>query len=121
MSPSWPDEVDEILGGDQAIALGYSTPARGVVVTPVTNFPIRDHWEPAGGPVPRNPLWRLWLRAFDTRVAITVAVERIVVWLELGCRGASTVHGTPLPADPPAPQRAPRGGTEPRIDHERAA
>lgn len=39
---SWTDEVDEILGGDQALLLGYVTPARGVVLTPVTNFGLRD-------------------------------------------------------------------------------
>jgi hypothetical protein len=38
----WPDAVDEILGGDQAVALAYVTPAQGVVLTPVTNFALRD-------------------------------------------------------------------------------
>lgn len=38
----WTDEVDEILGGDQCIALAYVTPANGVVVAPVTNFGMRD-------------------------------------------------------------------------------
>jgi hypothetical protein len=39
---SWPDAVDEIIGGDQAVALAQPTPAGGVVVTPLTNFGIRD-------------------------------------------------------------------------------
>ena len=39
---SWPDAVDEILDGDQAVALGHRTPARGVVLTPLTNFTVRD-------------------------------------------------------------------------------
>jgi hypothetical protein len=38
----WPDPVDEILGGDHVIGLAYVTPARGVVVTPVTNFALHD-------------------------------------------------------------------------------
>ena len=38
----WPDAVDEILGGDQALVFAYATPARGVVLTPVTNFALRD-------------------------------------------------------------------------------
>jgi hypothetical protein len=38
----WPDDVDEILGGDQCIMLAFCTPARGVVLLPVTNFAIRD-------------------------------------------------------------------------------
>ena len=39
---AWPDSVDEILGGDQAVALAHTTPARGVVITPLTNFGLRD-------------------------------------------------------------------------------
>jgi hypothetical protein len=38
----WPDGVDEIIGGDQAVILATVTPARGVVLTPVTNFGARD-------------------------------------------------------------------------------
>ena len=38
----WPDTIDEILGGDQAVALAHVTPAEGVVLTPVTNFALRD-------------------------------------------------------------------------------
>ncbi|HEX2087742.1 MAG TPA: hypothetical protein VHF89_18800 [Solirubrobacteraceae bacterium] len=178
---AWPDHVDEILGGDQTIALGYLTPARGVVVTPVTNFSVRDRadgtitavnssagvwrklerirreprvalayhtrahgftdrpeyvlvhgratllppdpnlprtlgatWERSGGLEDRSRLEEWWLRAFLHRVAIEVAVERVVVWPDLTCRGEPEVHGAPLPGDPP-PQRAPRDGTGPRI------
>src|SRR5215210_6415412 len=43
MSPiSWPDSADEILGGDQVVALASVTPARGAVLTPLTNFGARD-------------------------------------------------------------------------------
>jgi hypothetical protein len=43
MNPArWPDTVDEILAGDQAVMLAYVTPASGVVLTPVTNFAVRD-------------------------------------------------------------------------------
>jgi hypothetical protein len=38
----WPHEVEQILAGDQAVALGHVTPAGGVVLTPVTNFALRD-------------------------------------------------------------------------------
>ena len=38
----WPDAIDEILAGDQAVALAYVTPAQGVVLIPVTNFALRD-------------------------------------------------------------------------------
>lgn len=38
----WSEEVDEILAGDLIAALGYVTPAGGVVVTPVCPFGRRD-------------------------------------------------------------------------------
>ncbi len=38
----WPDEVDEILAGDIAVALASVTPAKGVVIAPLTNFGMRD-------------------------------------------------------------------------------
>ncbi|MEV4004035.1 pyridoxamine 5'-phosphate oxidase family protein [Actinomadura sp. NPDC049753] len=38
----WPDTVDDIIGGDQAVMLATVTPAGGVVLTPVTNFGARD-------------------------------------------------------------------------------
>jgi hypothetical protein len=39
---SWPEKVDQVLAGDQAIALAHRTPALGVVLSPVTNFAVRD-------------------------------------------------------------------------------
>lgn len=38
----WPDTADEILDSDQVVALAYCTPANGVVITPLTNFGLRD-------------------------------------------------------------------------------
>src|SRR4051794_17595496 len=38
----WPDLVDAILAADQAIMLATVTPAKGVVLLPVTNFGVRD-------------------------------------------------------------------------------
>jgi hypothetical protein len=49
-----------------------------------------------------------------------VTVERIVVWPDLRCAGTPRVLGAPLP-EPPAPQAAPKNGTGPRVDSERAA
>jgi hypothetical protein len=172
------------------VALAHVTPAEGVVLTPVTNFALRDReartvavnssvgmwkkleriqrnphvavafhtrahalserpeyvlvqgraslssledpdawgetmgdrWELFGGkPREMGPLWDWWLRAYHWRVNIEIAVERLVVWRDLSCRGAPEVHGAPLPAGPPAPQRRPAGGTAPRVDHVRAA
>jgi Pyridoxamine 5'-phosphate oxidase len=38
----WPDSVETILRGEHAVMLGYTTPARGVVLAPVTNFALHD-------------------------------------------------------------------------------
>jgi hypothetical protein len=185
----WSAEVDEIMGGDQAVALATVTPAKGVVLSPVTNFGTRDgdpgttrlntsvgmwkkleriqknpsvavafhtrahgssarpeyvlvqgkaslsplesrdwldrhldEWERALGrwQVDVGRVWERWLRIYLWRVAIKVAAERIVVWPDLACRGPSEVHGAPVPESPPAPQRPPKGGTGPRVNHTRA-
>jgi hypothetical protein len=42
MPITWPDEVDEILGGDLTAALAYVTPAGGAVVTAVAPLGLRD-------------------------------------------------------------------------------
>lgn len=42
MSVSWPDSIDEVIAGDHVVMLAYVTPARGVVLLPVTNFALRD-------------------------------------------------------------------------------
>jgi hypothetical protein len=44
----WPRAVEEILDGDHAVMLAYVTPARGVVLAPVSNFGLHD---PATGTV----------------------------------------------------------------------
>jgi hypothetical protein len=187
---AWPDFVEEIFEGDHAVALGYVTPAGGVVVTPVTNFALQDreagtiavnssvgawrklermrrnphvavafhtrahaltdrseyvlvqgrasfrwppdrdswyaemngNWERPGG-VPRDVgrRWEWWMSVYHWRVNVRIAVERVVVWPDLDCRGEAEVHGAALPTEPPAPQPPPARGTGPRIDHVRAA
>lgn len=42
MPITWPDEIDKILIGDHVVMLAYVTPARGVVLLPLTNFSLRD-------------------------------------------------------------------------------
>ena len=189
MSPvEWPDTADEVIGGDQVVALASVTPAKGVVLTPLTNFGLRNRavgtltavntsvgiwkklermrrnprialayhtrmhgfsdrpefvlvqgrarlldpvpdypsvlgetWERFGGPVGGGPLWDRWLRVWATRVAVELAVERVIVWPDLACRGEPEVHGTPLPASPPRPQKPTARGTAPRVAHRRAA
>jgi hypothetical protein len=62
-----------------------------------------------------------WLHVYYyERVAITIAVRRIVVWPTLDCAGEPVVHGEPLPASP-APQSPPKNGTGPRTDAARLA
>ena len=186
----WPLVVDEILAGDQAVALAHVTPASGIVLTPVTNFALRDraartvavnssvgmwrklerirqnphvavafhtrehattdrpeyvlvqgsaslspledrdgwlapmgdNWERFGGQSRSvGRLWEWWLSAYHWRVNIEIAVERVVVWPDLACTGSPEVYGAPRPTEQPRPQRPPAGGTEPRIDHARAA
>ena len=188
MTLSWPDVVDEILDGDHALMLAYATPAKGVVLLPVSNFAVLDRaagvvssvntsvgaWRKLerirrnpqvalafhtrehaatdrpeyvlvqgtaslGPPVEDYPstildiwerfepwadqgrLWKRWRRVYALRIPIRVAVERVLVWPDPGCRGPVEGHGTPLPADPPAAQREPKKGTAPRINAARAA
>jgi hypothetical protein len=81
-----------------------------------------DNWERFGGlPEDVGPLWNWWLREYHERVNVVIAVERMVVWPDLACRGTPRVYGAPLPEQPPAPQRPPGRGTGPRVDHARAA
>ncbi len=42
MTVHWSDEVQEILDGDHALMLAYATPAKGVVLLPVSNFAVLD-------------------------------------------------------------------------------
>ena len=42
MTVSWPDAVDEVLGGDITAALSYSTPARGAVPSAVAPVGMRS-------------------------------------------------------------------------------
>jgi hypothetical protein len=183
----WPDDVDEILDSDQVVALAYCTPADGVVLTPLTNFSLRDRqagtltavnssvgvyrklerirakprialayhtrthgfsdrpeyvlvqgtatlrpavehypkaiqstWERFGGPVDIGPLWNWWLRVYNLRIPIEVAVHRVIVWPDVACHGTPQIHGAPITAAP-EPQREPKNGTGPRIDHRKAA
>lgn len=57
MAAHWTQEVDQILEGDQVVALAYATPASGVVITPVTNFGVRDR---AAGTITVNSSVGAW-------------------------------------------------------------
>ena len=65
--------------------------------------------------------WDRWMREYYlVRIPVDVEVERIVVWPDLSCAGEPEVIGAALPG-PPEPQSAPKKGTAPRIEVDRAA
>jgi hypothetical protein len=85
----WPDAVEEILAGDQVVALAHVTPAQGVMLTPVTNFGLRDR---TAGSVAVNSSVGMWRKlerimrnphvaiAFHTRAhAFTERPEYVLV------------------------------------------
>jgi hypothetical protein len=77
---------------------------------------ITPEWERFLGPRQTGLMGR-WMGVYYwERVAIEIAVERIVVWRDETCAGTPEVHGAPLPAEAPAPQKPPGNGTEPRVD-----
>lgn len=73
------------------------------------------------GPPRRGPFWDRWLKEYYAdRVPVTVDVERVVVWPALDCSGDPVVNGIDRPGAPEA-QSAPKKGTAPRLDPEKAA
>jgi len=64
--------VDEILGGDQAVVLAHKTPANGVVLSPLTNFGIRDR--DAGTLVSLNSSVGMWRKLDRIRRSPQVAI-----------------------------------------------
>jgi hypothetical protein len=70
------------------------------------------------GPPKTGIFWDRWLSAYYAdRVVVTVKVERVVSWPDLGCHGEPTV----APTRRPDSQAPPRNGTAPRVDADRAA
>src|SRR5687767_15856684 len=67
----WPGAMDEILGGDQAVALAHVTPAKGVVLTPVTNFALQNR---ADGTIVVNSSVGMWRKLDRIRQNPHVAV-----------------------------------------------
>jgi hypothetical protein len=68
-----------------------------------------------------GPFWDRWLREYYAdRVPVDVEVRRMISWSRLDCSGDADVLGEPAPAAHAEPQAAPKNGTAPRIDAERA-
>jgi len=76
---------------------------------------ITPEWERFLGPRLRGPAGRLLNTYYWERVAITVAVERVVSWPATAATGTPQIHGKTRPAGP-RPQKPPKGGTAPRED-----
>lgn len=71
MATRWPDPVDDIVRGDQTVVLASVTPASGVVVSPVTNFGMRDR---EAGTVTVNSSVGAWRKLARMRQNPNVAV-----------------------------------------------
>jgi hypothetical protein len=81
---------------------------------------LRERAERYLGPPRRGLFWDRWLRVYyRDRVLVTIAVERIVRWRSLECRGEPEVIGSPLP-DGGVKQAEPKKGIGPRVDSRRA-
>jgi hypothetical protein len=96
---------------------------RASLQPPLEDYPssILEHWERIEPWRDLGPLWKRWLRVYALRVEIRIAVERIVVWPDLECRGAPEVEGAALPVEAPTPQERPAKGTAARVNQTSAA
>jgi hypothetical protein len=78
-------------------------------------------WEHYLGKMIRGPVWdRLLNEYYFERVFVDISVERIVAWPDLDAAGGMEVTGAAWPGAA-RPQQAPRKGTGPRVDVDRAA
>jgi hypothetical protein len=96
---------------------------RAELQPPLADFPrsVLEHWERLEPWRDLGPLWLRWLRIYALRVEVRIAIERIIIWPDLTCRGTPEVEGVPLPVAAPVSQAPPGKGTVPRINHTRAA
>jgi hypothetical protein len=99
---AWDDEIDAVLAGDLTAALGYRTPAGGVVVQAVAPIGMRGREKGTVG--------------FTTSLGFSKKLERIAVWPDLRCAGARREIGEPRPEAEPGSQKPPTNGTGPRVD-----
>jgi hypothetical protein len=107
---------------------GFASQPRFVLVQGSASYdshPDRELLESRVGPAstrfmgsPRRGIfWDRWLSAYyGDRVVVTVAVERVAGWHDLGCAGEPTVVGRVRPLSVPDSQAPPKNGTAPRVD-----
>jgi len=71
MGIAWPDEVDQIIGGDLAAGVVYATPAKGVVIAPMAPLGLRDREK---GTVTVTTSLGLWKKLDRIRANPSVAI-----------------------------------------------
>ncbi len=81
---------------------------------------ITPEWNRFLGPRSRGPLGRLLDPYYWQRVAIDIDVDRVTAYPDTEAGEDPARNGLAI-APPPAPQAAPGGGTEPRVDSARVA
>jgi hypothetical protein len=79
MSLTWPDEIDAIVAGDLTVALGYRTPAGGVVVQAVAPIGLRDR--------------QLGTLGFTTSLGFSKKLERITADPRIALAFHAREHG----------------------------
>jgi hypothetical protein len=74
------------------------------------------------GPAREGWFWDRWLQQYYVvRVPVDIEVDRVVTWSGLNCAGSPRVDGEVLPTGEPDAQSAPKKGTGPRLNVDRAA
>ena len=81
---------------------------------------ITPEWDRFLGPRSGGLVGRMLNVYYWERVPITIQVERVVAYPDDRAEEEPEVFGAPR-AEPPAPQKAPKGGTGPRVDTGKAA
>jgi len=81
---------------------------------------ITPQWDQFLGPRSGGLVGRMLDVYYWQRVPITIEVERVVAYPDDRAEEEPQVFGAPLP-EPPPPQKAPKGGTGPRVKTEKAA
>jgi hypothetical protein len=79
MTITWPDEIDVIVAGDLTVALGYRTPAGGVVVQAVAPIGLRDR--------------QLGTLGFTTSLGFSKKLERITADPRIAMAFHAREHG----------------------------
>jgi hypothetical protein len=128
----------ERIIADPRVAVAYHTREHGFSASPrfvlaqgrasVDIRPSRERLEAITpqaerfmGEFVRGPVWDRLLREYYLeRVFVDIAVERVVAWPDLSAGGDMEVSGAAWPGAA-GPQRAPKNGTGPRVDVDRAA